>query len=154
MEARTSFRGTGISKLFVVVVGVIIAMGLGAMAAGISTKLSGSATTQKHLVSGPAYHQAVAGPDAADRNAQLAASRLTRAYFQVDTRGVIQSPASSLGPDALDRNSKLAAAQLAKSEKAPISSVGPDLDRNSQLAADQLAKSQKARGTRIPVGYF
>jgi hypothetical protein len=43
MEARASFGKTGISKLFVGVVLVIVAVGLGIMAAYLASNLTGSA---------------------------------------------------------------------------------------------------------------
>jgi len=127
MEAKASFRGTGISKFLIVVVGVCVAVGLGAMAATISTKINAPAAG--HATSGVVQAaNSFVGPDAQDRNSQLAATRLTKAYHQLNTRSVIQAATSSLGPDALDRN--------------------------SQLAADRLPKPAAAPRTRIPVGYF
>lgn len=43
MEARQSFRGSSISKTFVAIVLVIVALGLGVMGAYVAKSLSGSA---------------------------------------------------------------------------------------------------------------
>jgi lipopolysaccharide export LptBFGC system permease protein LptF len=66
MENRTALRGAGISKGLVVLFAVIVAIGLGVMAAFVAKSVSGpAAATQSDLVqstySGP-------GPDAQERN--------------------------------------------------------------------------------------
>ena len=69
MENRTALRGAGISKGLVVLFAVIVAIGLGVMAAFVAKSVSGpAAATQSNFVqstySGP-------GPDAQERNTKL-----------------------------------------------------------------------------------
>jgi lipopolysaccharide export LptBFGC system permease protein LptF len=66
MENRTALRGAGISKGLVVLFAVIVAIGLGVMAAFVAKSVTApAAATQSNLVqstySGP-------GPDAQERN--------------------------------------------------------------------------------------
>jgi hypothetical protein len=86
---EATLRGSGISKLFVVVIGVIVAVSLGAMAIYVSTKVGGPAAAQGHVSQG----QLSSGP----------------AYHQIDNRGVIQTTNNFPGPDAQERNGRLAA---------------------------------------------
>lgn len=87
---ETTLRGSRISKLFIVVIGVIVAVSLGVMAAYVSTKVGGAAASQGHVTQG----QLSSGPP----------------YHQIDNRGVIQATNSFPGPDAVERNGRLAAA--------------------------------------------
>jgi hypothetical protein len=65
MENRTAIRGARVSKGLVVLFAVIVAIGLGVMAAFVAKSFSPAAATQSDLVqstySGP-------GPDARERN--------------------------------------------------------------------------------------
>ncbi|HEY8863169.1 MAG TPA: hypothetical protein VIO37_03240 [Candidatus Dormibacteraeota bacterium] len=73
MENRTAIRGARVSKGLVVLFAVIVAVGLGVMAAFVAKTISGpAAATESNLVqstySGP-------GPDAQERNNHLGASQ-------------------------------------------------------------------------------
>jgi lipopolysaccharide export LptBFGC system permease protein LptF len=73
MENRTALRGAGISRGLVVLFAVIVAIGLGVMAAFVAKTVSGpAAATQSTLVtssySGP-------GPDAQERNQRSGSSQ-------------------------------------------------------------------------------
>ena len=67
MENRTALRGAGISKGLVVLFAVIVAIGLGVMAAFVAKSVSGPAAATQSVQS---THQQA--PDAAERNAQSA----------------------------------------------------------------------------------
>lgn len=78
MEARSSFKGTAVSKTFVAAVLIVVAIGLGIMGAYLAAGLSGSkAATPSHTIVAPASGQALT-PDAQDRNEQLANSHPAR----------------------------------------------------------------------------
>ena len=63
MEARQSFTGPSISKSFVAVILVIVAIGLGAMGAYVAKGFGGGATvTTTQAQSGSAQHQNVLRP--------------------------------------------------------------------------------------------
>ncbi len=127
MEARTAFRGTGISKLFVAAALVVVALGLGVMGAYVAKSISAPAATQTHIVqglggaaqdnlahrSGAQFvdgNAASAGPAAVGPDDRPSNNILSPAYHQTDVRGVIQVGSQSfLGPDALERNSQLTA---------------------------------------------
>ena len=140
MEARTALRGTGISKLFVGAFLVVVAVGLGIMAAFVAKNLSAPAAAPRHFVqaqggaaqANPAYRGGVQVVDGYAATAPKAvgpddrAGQLAPAYQQVDTRGVTAGftiaaayqntsgvtqlgSQSFLGPDAQERNLQLAA---------------------------------------------
>ena len=71
MENRTALRGAGISKGLVVLFAVIVAIGLGVMAAFVAKSVStapAAATEQRIVATQP-------GPDAQDRHDQAWASQ-------------------------------------------------------------------------------
>jgi len=144
VEARTEFRGEGISKSLVVVVAVSITMALG-VGAGVAAKnLSLTAAPKTHIsqglggaaqenaarrgglqiVGGNSAPAAAVGPDDRQTTTKPALSN----SLQADTRGII--PAEAFGPSA---------------QLAPNSFLGPDAqERNAQLAAQ--ARPTKAHG--------
>ncbi|MHB8612042.1 MAG: hypothetical protein ACYDAL_06385 [Candidatus Dormibacteraceae bacterium] len=93
MEARTEFRGEGISKSLVVVVAVSITMALG-VGAGVAAKnLSLTAAPKTHISQG-------LGGAAQENPARRGGVQIAGG----------QAPANSfLGPDAQERNATLAA---------------------------------------------
>ncbi|GAC1504173.1 MAG: hypothetical protein NVS1B3_00320 [Candidatus Dormibacteraceae bacterium] len=73
MENRTALRGAGISRGLVVLFAVIVAIGLGVMAAFVAKTVTGpAAATESNLVtsaySGP-------GPDAKERNQHIGSAQ-------------------------------------------------------------------------------
>ena len=52
MEARTAFRGTGISKGLIAMAAVSLTLGLGVTAGVVAKNLSGTAATQSHISQG------------------------------------------------------------------------------------------------------
>ncbi len=71
MENRTALRGAGISKGLVVLFAVIVALGLGVMAAFVAKSVStapAAATEQRIVATQP-------GPDTQDRHDQARASQ-------------------------------------------------------------------------------
>ena len=52
MEARTAFRGTGISKSIVALLAVVATLGLGVTAGVVAKNLSAPAAGQTHIVQG------------------------------------------------------------------------------------------------------
>lgn len=100
MEARATLRGTGVSKGFVAIVAIMVALALGAGAAVLAKSVTGSTAA-------PAAHIAQVKSGASDPGS---------AWNYGVRRGGIQSvegpatPANSfLGPDAQERNTRLAA---------------------------------------------
>jgi hypothetical protein len=153
MEVRTAVRGTGTSKPVIVIVGVIAAVGLGAMAANISTKHSGQAATQSHVVQGQLSSGSVSDYRTLRGGLQMDNAAPVAAYHQIDTRGVTQAPNSFLGPDAQERNAKLAPAyhqiDVLDVTQAPNSFLGPDAkERNARLAAAYGVPAPRGNITR------
>ena len=169
MEARTAYRGSGISKSFVAVMLVVGTVGLGVAVGVVAKNLSAPAAASKahtHIsqgLGGAAQENAARrggvqivggnaaatslGAKASGADDALSTTKLTPAYIQYDTRGVVPAkvaPNSFLGPDAAERNAKLAATS------APNSFLGPDaLDRNAALAAQPTkAVAANQRGHR------
>jgi hypothetical protein len=150
MEARTELRGTGISKLFVGAFLVIVAVGLGVMAAVVAKNLSAPAAAPSHFVQGqggaaqanPAYR---GGAQVVDGNAATApqavgpddrAGQLAPAYQQVDTRGVTGGISGSLQVDTRGIIPAEAFPSDTLSVTGAGSFLGPDAqERNLQLAA-------------------
>jgi hypothetical protein len=78
MEARSSLKGTAVSKTFVAAVLIIVAIGLGIMGAYLAVGLSGSkAATPSHTIVAPSSGAALT-PDAQDRNDQFTNARPAR----------------------------------------------------------------------------
>ena len=95
MEARTSIRGSGISRSFVAVCAVVATMGLGVTAGVVAKNLSAPAAVPAHIVQGQGGALQMAGHRG---GVQSVNESLLPAYQQVDTRGVKAGPAA-VGPD-------------------------------------------------------
>jgi hypothetical protein len=112
VEARTAYRGSGISKSFVAVMAVVATVGLGVTAGVVAKNLSAPAAPKAHISQGlggaaqenPAYRS---GVQIVGGNA---ASTISKAVGPDDRATTTQlAPNSFLGPDAQDRNNQLAA---------------------------------------------
>lgn len=124
MEARTAYRGEGISKSLVVVVAVSITMALG-VGAGVAAKnLSVTAAPKAHISQG-------LGGAAQENPAQRGGVQIV---------GGNSAPAAAVGPDDRPTTTKLA----------PNSFLGPDAqERNATLTAQSARPTlASARGHR------
>jgi hypothetical protein len=163
VEARTEFRGEGISKTLVVVVAVSITMALG-VGAGVAAKnLSLTAAPKAHISQGlggaaqenPARRGGVqivgansaAAVKAVGPDDRPTTTKLTPAYQQVDTRGVKSAAISTL---QVDTRGIIPAEAFGQPQLAPNSFLGPDArERNAMLAAQSARPTlADARGHR------
>jgi len=156
VEARTAYRGSGISKSFVAVMAVVATVGLGITTGVVAKNFSAPAAAPKAHTSqglGGAAFDNVArrgGIQTVDGNAASAAkavgpddrtstTKLTPAYQQVDTRGVTAAANGSLQVDT--RGIIPAEAFGPGAQLAPNSFLGPDAqERNANLSAAMLAR--------------
>jgi hypothetical protein len=96
MEARTTTRGSGISKSFVAVCAVVATMGLGVTAGVVAKNLSAPAAVPAHIVQAQFGTLPFSGHRGGMRTVE---EKLAPAYQQVDTRGVVQAAPAAVGPD-------------------------------------------------------
>jgi hypothetical protein len=139
MEARTTTRGSGISKSFVAVCAVVATMGLGVTAGVVAKNLSAPAAAPAHIVQGQFGTLPFSGYRGGVRAVE---EKLAPAYQQVDTRGVQAAPAA-VGPDdrptttQLVPGMSLSTLQVDTRGIIPAEAFAPtaQLAPNSQLAA-------------------
>jgi len=153
VEARTAYRGSGISKSFVAVMLVVGTVGLGVTVGVVAKNLSAPAAAPKAHMSqglgGAAQENAArrggvqivggnaaattSGAKASGVDDQLSTTKLTPAYIQYDTRGVVPATIRNL---QVDSRGIIPAEAFAPAQLAPNSFLGPDAaERNATLAA-------------------
>jgi hypothetical protein len=111
MEARTEFRGAGISRSLVAVVAVSITMALGVTAGVVAKNLSAPAAPKAHISQGLGGAAQQDAPRGGMRTVVGNADSTISKAVGPDDRATTTKLAlnSFLGPDAQDRNNQLAA---------------------------------------------
>ena len=108
MEARTTIRGSGISRSFVAVCAVVVTMGLGVTAGVVAKNLSAPAAVPSHILQGQGGTLQFSGHRGGVQSIDFQAG--PAAVGPDDRPTPLSAPNSFLGPDAQDRNTQLAVA--------------------------------------------